>query len=338
MVESLEIDPFDSNHWLYGTGLTVYGGHNLKSWPAVLVESLADGIEETSVQDLICPPGGAPLLSGVGDDSGFRHTSLDTSPAVAFISPLFATTPSLDYAGTKPLQIVRVGNDGSAGTSQMALSSDGGANWYAQTLTSTSAYGGKIAYSADAATIVWRTASLGTYLFKNGAQTTVSTLPTSALLKSDKVNANYFYGVDQNGFYVSSDGGATFATASTVSGTPSDLKVHPSVAGDVWYSSSSGLFHSTDFGKTFTATTTSVVGSFALGKGANTYPNVYGFVTVSGNPVFSLSTDVGVTFTSIQSAGIGFGAASANVVAASQDTAGLVFVGTNGRGIFYGLG
>ena len=29
MMESLVIDPFDSNHWLYGTGATIYGGHDL---------------------------------------------------------------------------------------------------------------------------------------------------------------------------------------------------------------------------------------------------------------------------------------------------------------------
>ncbi len=32
MIESLEIDPFDSDHWLYGTGLTILGGHDLTKW------------------------------------------------------------------------------------------------------------------------------------------------------------------------------------------------------------------------------------------------------------------------------------------------------------------
>ena len=30
--EALEIDPHDSDHWLYGTGLTLYGGHDLTKW------------------------------------------------------------------------------------------------------------------------------------------------------------------------------------------------------------------------------------------------------------------------------------------------------------------
>ena len=32
MVESLEIDPFNSNHMLYGTGATMYGTNNLTAW------------------------------------------------------------------------------------------------------------------------------------------------------------------------------------------------------------------------------------------------------------------------------------------------------------------
>lgn len=72
-MESLVIDPFDSNHWLYGTGATIYGGHDLLKWDSahnVTLKSLADGIEETSVQGLISPPTGPSLISALGDIQG----------------------------------------------------------------------------------------------------------------------------------------------------------------------------------------------------------------------------------------------------------------------------
>lgn len=73
MMEGLNIDPFDSNHWLYGTGETIYGGHDLLNWDSihnVTIESLADGVEETSIQGLISPPTGAHLISAIGDVGG----------------------------------------------------------------------------------------------------------------------------------------------------------------------------------------------------------------------------------------------------------------------------
>lgn len=73
MIESLVIDPFDSAHWLYGTGATIQGGHDLTNWDTagnISLSSLADGIEETSVQGLISPPSGPQLISAVGDIEG----------------------------------------------------------------------------------------------------------------------------------------------------------------------------------------------------------------------------------------------------------------------------
>jgi xyloglucan-specific exo-beta-1,4-glucanase len=337
MVESLEIDPFDSDHWLYGTGLTVYGGHDLTKWPYVTVQSLADGIEETSVQALVSIPGGTPLISAVGDDGGFVHKSLDVSPSIAIVNPSYATIKDVDFAGQKVANIVVVGNDGSAGLSQLATSANGGASWSAVTLSSNSSYGGKVAYSADGTTIVWATASTGAYRFLNGVQTTI-TLATGVVLAADKVNAKYFYAADQNSVYVSSDGGATFTSTALSTGGASSIKVHPTVAGDIWVSGSSGLWHSTDFGKTFSklsAVTTAY--AIALGKGSGTYPNIYGFVTTSGTNALQVSADAGVTWTVISDSQHGFGASSANCLAASMDVVGEVFVGTNGRGIFYGL-
>ena len=77
MMESLVIDQFDSNHWLYGTGATIYGGHDLLKWDTthnVTLKSLADGIEETSVQGLISPPSGPSLISALGDIRGKNYS------------------------------------------------------------------------------------------------------------------------------------------------------------------------------------------------------------------------------------------------------------------------
>jgi xyloglucan-specific exo-beta-1,4-glucanase len=173
MVASLEIDPFDSDHWLYGTGLTIYGGHDLTKFPNVHVQSLADGIEEEAVLSLIAPPGGVPLLSAVGDDGGFRHINLDISPNNSFQNPFYSTTSDLDYAGAKLLNIVRIGNSNSAGVVQMALSTDGGVSFNPATVCRTSIAGGQVAYGTDGVNNVWMSGS-GVYRFSSGAQSTIS--------------------------------------------------------------------------------------------------------------------------------------------------------------------
>ena len=105
-MEGLSIDPFGSNHWLYGTGETILGGHDLLNWDSkhnVTLKSLADGIEEESVQALLSPPTGPVLISAVGDDGrhdyvvqavlcswfagGFVHTDLSKAPAQEFQNP-----------------------------------------------------------------------------------------------------------------------------------------------------------------------------------------------------------------------------------------------------------
>lgn len=106
MIESLEIDPLDSDHWLYGTGLTVYGGHDLTKWDTVhnvSISSLADGIEEFSVQNVASAPGGTELLAAVGDDNGFTFKSksdLGTSPKTPWMTPMWTT--STDVGESEP--------------------------------------------------------------------------------------------------------------------------------------------------------------------------------------------------------------------------------------------
>lgn len=98
MIEALEIDPTDSDHWLYATGLTVFGGHDLTKWDTVhnvSISSLADGIEEMAVLGLSSVPGGSELLAAVGDDNGFTFKTSDSlgiSPKTPWMTPMWATS------------------------------------------------------------------------------------------------------------------------------------------------------------------------------------------------------------------------------------------------------
>ncbi|KAI6708020.1 hypothetical protein JHW43_009455 [Diplocarpon mali] len=335
MVEALEINPFDSNHWLYGTGLTVYGGHDLQKWPEVHVSSLADGIEETAVQDLISPPGiETPLISAVFDVAGFVHRDLDVPPEDGFQAPFWSSTNALDYAGLAPKNILRLAD----ASSKIATSSDGGATWTRNTAVPSAISGGKIAFSADASTIVWTPVN-GSLLISNSSSTPIASLPAEVAVVSDKVNPAFFYAGDASRVYVSSDSGRTFqATANISSSGVGRLAVHPAKAGDVWYSTSSGLYHSIDFGKTFISIPSVQSGQdIAVGKGVGYATNLYAFAMVDNVVALRLSTDEGLTWETISDAEYGFGSAGANHLAASWETEGLVYVGTNGRGVFYGL-
>ena len=139
--------------------------------------------------------------------------------------------------------------------------------------------------------------------------------------------------------YVSSDGGQTFVSSANITSYGVGLlAVHPAKAGDVWYSTNTGIYHSTDFGKTFTASPGVQSGThIAVGKGAGNGTSVFAFATVENTVALRKSLDDGSTWEVISDAEHGFGSANPNPLAASWETEGLVFVGTNGRGIFYGL-
>jgi len=69
------IDPFNSNHVLYGTGATMFGSDDVTNADHgasnALVVGGRRGIEETAVDDLVAPPAGpCQLISAVGDLGG----------------------------------------------------------------------------------------------------------------------------------------------------------------------------------------------------------------------------------------------------------------------------
>ncbi|EXF76179.1 fungal cellulose binding domain-containing protein [Colletotrichum fioriniae PJ7] len=346
MIESLEIDPLDSNHWLWGTGLTIFGGHDLTNWDTgakVNIQSLADGIEEMSIQELASAPGGSELLVANYDNNGFTFkakSNLDTSPQTTWTTPMWASSVGVDYAGNKVANVVRVGN--TAGTQQLAVSSDGGATWNINYAAGTTQYGGTVAYSADADTILWSTATLGVQRSQNqGSLAVVSSIPAGAIIASDKKNNTVFYGASGSSFYRSTNLGATFTTSGSFGSATGirHVEAHPAKAGDVWVSTDVGIFHSTDYGVTFTQVSTTLTNTnkIALGKGSGTNWNLYAFGTGSAGRRLYGSADLGASWTDLQGTQ-SFGAIDSAKLAGSGNEENLVYVGTNGRGAFYASG
>lgn len=345
MMEALVIDPFDSDHWLYGTGATIYGGHDLTAWDTthnVSISSLADGIEEDAILGLISPPVGPSLISAVGDNTGFVHDDLDTAPVTRFTNPEWSTSVDVDYAGNVPTTIVRVGNAGDEAGKQIALSTDSGATWTPDSAADNAVQGGKVAISANATSIVWSSSGNGVLVSANSAAfAAASGLPDGTVIASDKVDDSVFYGASGADFYVSSDGGATFTAASTLgdSTAPFDIAVNPGALGDLWVSTDKGLYHSTDGGATFTAVE-SVTQAWAVSLGASPtegdYPAVYVAATLDGVTGYYRSDDEGANWVQIDDAAHGFGSPGSNVLTGDPRVYGRVYIGTNGRGIFYG--
>ncbi|KDQ63817.1 carbohydrate-binding module family 1 protein [Jaapia argillacea MUCL 33604] len=345
MMEGLSIDPFDSNHWLYGTGATIYGGHDLTKWDTihnVTLKSLADGVEQTAVQGLISPPTGPPLLSVVGDIEGFVHYNLSQAPAAEYANPTWATAADIDFAGNAPTNIVRIGTGDSSTGKQVALSTDSGATWAQDYGAADNVEGGKVALSANGDIVLWRTSGNGVMVSQyTNNFTAVPTLPSTAAIASDKKNDSIFYGAAGSSFYLSTNGGTTFAaTAGTLGASTSPVKVvvNPNITGDVWVSTDTGLFHSTNSGATFTAIPgITEAWGIALGAPATAggYPAVFAAANI-GIVGYFRSDDGGVNWVQINDAAHGFGSAASNPLTADPRIYGRVYIGTNGRGIFYG--
>ncbi|MEU8382083.1 cellulose binding domain-containing protein [Streptosporangium sp. NPDC048865] len=355
MTESMEIDPFDGNRMMYGTGATVYGTEDLKQWDTggrLTIRPMVKGLEETAVLDLISPPSGAPLVSGLGDLGGFRHTDLGAVPPMLFTSPVFTSTTSLDYAETNPSVMVRAGNFTDAdrpNDSHAAFSTDGGATWFQGTEPGGINEGGTIAAAADGSRFVWAPKGVGVHHSVGYGNTwTASTgLPTGAVVESDRVNPNRFYGFSGGRFYASTNGGASF-TATAATGLPAEgnvkFKAVPGREGDIWLTgpansagAASGIWRSTNGGASFTklsGVTDAVNIGFGKSASAGGYQALYTVATIGGVTGVFRSDDTGASWVRINDDEHQYGNAG-EALTGDPRVYGRVYLGTNGRGILY---
>ncbi|HYW27057.1 MAG TPA: xyloglucanase [Terriglobales bacterium] len=348
MVSGLAIDPFNSDHMLYGTGATVYGTSDLTNWDrgtTFHISVAAAGLEEMAALDLISPPTGPPLVSAVGDDGGFVHTDLTKAPAEMFTQPVFTTTTSIDFAEKNPAFMVRVQNSTStSGAANIGFTFSNGGSWFQGNGSfSTNSGGGTVAAAADASRVVWAPTSNAapvSFSTDNGNSWTSSTgIPQGAEVHSDRVNPSKFYGLANGTFSVSTNGGATFTAAATGLPTTAHFKAIPGIEGDIWLAAGSGgLLHSTSSGASFTRVA-SVTAADAIGFGkaapGQTYPALFAVATIGGVRGIFRSDDAGGTWVRINDDAHQYGVIS-GPISGDPRIYGRVYFGTNGRGIIYG--
>jgi photosystem II stability/assembly factor-like uncharacterized protein len=355
----IEIDPRNPDHATFTTG---YGGHetyNLtdadKGKP-VRWRALAPGIEESVALSLLSPTKGVPLVLGIGDYGGGAFRDIDHPlPGGSYLNPAFGNTESVAAGDLAPEIIVRVGSptnfDVRVG---IGYSTDGGATWKPTSVPVEGARGGHLAVAADGSAWLW-TLRGGTFLTRDQGKTWARCegLTPAARVIADRVNPARFYALDLFGgkLYRSTDGGATFVGETFVlpGGLPArggdrgdnrggqdQLYATPGRTGDLWIAAADGLYHAPE-GRTWTRMPgVQVLHAFGFGKAApeQTTPALYMVGTVEGQRGIFRSDDGAISWVRINDDAHQWGLVLQ--ITGDPKQYGRVYVGTHGRGAFYG--
>jgi photosystem II stability/assembly factor-like uncharacterized protein len=362
----IEIDPTNSNHAVFTTG---YGGWETfdltaadRGQPTHWTD-FAPGIEETVALELASPAKGAHLISAIGDYGGFTHWDLDKpAPEGSSAPPRMGNTTGVEAASLAPQIVVRVGQnaehkpDGNIG-----YSLDGGRTW--QPTAASPAAGsraGSIALSANGANWVWTPDRALPFVThdRGAAWHPVQGLTPGQRVVADPLSPHVFYALSLRDatLHRSSDDAASFTAISTnlppitaspgargdTRGGQDHLYATPGRSGDLWFAAFDGLYHaqiaSNVSGPVTFAKLSGVdeIHAFGFGKAApgNRYPTLYLVGTVHGQPGIFRSLDRARTWARINDDQHQWGLVLQ--IAGDRRIFGRVYVGTHGRGIFYG--
>jgi hypothetical protein len=337
----VEIDPFDSNHVLFITGMGIRASENVTaadSGQATKWIVRSQGIEECVINEIVSPPSGAPLLSVMWDIDGFRHADVNRSPA-GFFKPGYGRNTGIDFAERNPNIVARVyGGNNSNGS----YSLDNGVTWTAFASKPPETRGdGTIAVSASGSTLVWTPNERATFYSRDRGTTWTASTGIAPRLRvvADRVNSDKFYAFDRatGTVRVSNNGGASFSSAARdlpkVNGF---LRAVPGREGHLWLASDEGLYRSVNSGAHFARVAAiDKASKIGFGKAApgRSYPALYLVGHRERVYGFYRSVDEGVTWVRVNDDNHQF--AWINSITGDPRVYGRYYVGSASRGIQY---
>ena len=342
-IGSLAIDPFQPSHVLYGTGETMWGTTEAGRQAGPIDWAVAaEGIEETAVLGLLRLSSGPALFSALGDIGGFRHDSLDSTPARGNLrDPYLSNTTSMDISADAPNMMVRVGQVW-RGSHHGGISQDGGNIWQVFATEPPSLRGGgSVAISADGHSMIWAPYRSSTSYSKDQGRTWHASkdVDNDVLVFSDRISGDtlYAFNSSKGTLSQSEDGGASFHIVSN--GLPSARGTHAELSpeDEFWISSPMGLAHSSSPRGPFVPVP-EVQEAFAIGFGrpfdAGHRCTLFLSGRIGGIAGIFRSTDHGETWVQIDDQDHHYG--HIGVISGDPKVFGRVYLGTNGRGIPYG--
>lgn len=352
----IKIDPYNSNRVYYVTGGGVFSSYNFAG-ASPTWQFRSTGLEEnafTSIGvDLASPPSGPQLWSVLGDMGGFAHYNLDvSSPLTNFFNPVRGNNNGIDFAELSPNLVVRTYYDGlNAPNRGGYISTNYGSTWTifpnppppVQTNSP-----GIVAISADGNRLVWSIPGFAPYYSTNrggtwslcaGSNLTPSASWEEPFNFSDRVNANKFYLYYRNTgrVFVSTNGGASFALANTITAWGDSMRPTYGYEGHLWVAVYDGLWRTTNSGASFfkvpgvQAAHTVGFGRTATGTG---HPFVYLHGQISGTWGVYRTENQGTNWTRINDDQHQYG--NIQQVVGDPRIYGRCYIAAGGRGILYG--
>lgn len=362
MIHALEIDPFNPNCFVWGTGATMYGTDELNKWDnwdgyeseKMTVTIYAAGVEECAVLGMTSPTDGAHLISGVGDLYGFVHVNLSKSNKMILPDGNKWQLTVIDYAALCPKIIVAGGENGKK--AYAAVSFDYGMNWKA--LQAAQDFcdidSGSLSVNADGQILTYAPGMGNSYYMelnvKNPEWTQVIGITGRSRLAADRVNPNTVYAFSEGKIYKSSNCGRSFKLICDNKQLPdsaaSCFAAIPGREGHLWLagkngSSNNGLWRSVDGGVSFTRvnpellTDVTAVG-FGKARSGSDYETLFIYATIDNVWGIYMSTNQGESWERINDDLHQFANVKRSFITGDMRVFGRVYIGVDGRGVIMG--